>query len=184
MPVWLPTVAAALLICLVGVALQFYFKWVPEVSDQKRHVKRFLLAAYWALIVAVQAFSLYIDSKSKAPVTPSFVVWVAISAAGLAFAVVLIVIQLLLGMYAGSKDPFSALAGLLQGMLDESFLQMEIDRSQSKIMYSLFNAVTAIIKDKHLSPETVSAVEKALTLDREEPPTETKNNGKPPKAIP
>ena len=48
MPSWMPVLITSVF-ALINVFLPFYFKFVPDVNDQKRHLRQF---GWWALDVA------------------------------------------------------------------------------------------------------------------------------------
>ena len=91
MPPWLPGTLVAIVGLLVSAFCSFYFKWVPAVEDQKRHMRQ---AAWWVFdagTIVCQVWPLYALAHVMGPVTPSHIVRGAMSGAGLAFCSALIV---------------------------------------------------------------------------------------------
>lgn len=69
---------------------QFYLRWVPNVEDQKRHVKNALSWLVDIASVGICVYWLYGIAQEKGPITPVFVVTASLAAANTFLVVVLI----------------------------------------------------------------------------------------------
>ena len=88
MPIWVPT-AISIFFGLAGICATFYFKWVPDIEVQKRHMKGL---GWWLLdlvTLGAQITSTYLLAQHKGPVTSAFVVATALIVDGLVLCIVL-----------------------------------------------------------------------------------------------
>ena len=162
MPLWIPTVAATVGVALVNAFRLFYFKFVPEVNDQKRHLKQ---AGWWAFDIATIIFpcwSLYAATQAKGPITPTLVTGTAISAVSLAFCLSMVSTRRTVGYVQNkSLDTLGQIINVQGRLVDMSLVHKE--------------ALRLLANDANLSLE-YSAKLKAL-LGMEDPKTDTKQLG-------
>ena len=154
---WLTAIGT--LIALAALITQFYFKWVPNVEDQKRHVK---LTAMWVmdiLTVGVQVVAIYLLAQFKGPVTPDLVVRVSIGACCLVLCGALITIRrLVLGYMRESLHDLGRLSGTNgHGAIDFGWMQQHVAVTQK-----IIDALDFLAKDPNLSAETVQAIRTIL----------------------
>jgi hypothetical protein len=105
----------SILIALSALVAQFYFKWVPDPEDQKRHVKRVAAWAWNIFTLGTPVLCLFTLSTHKDPITPGFVVEVALVASGLSLTVAFILFRLVFGVVG---DSGSGLASITKGVID------------------------------------------------------------------
>jgi hypothetical protein len=96
--------AVSILIALAALVAQFFFKWVPNPEDQKRHLKRAGIRVGYFLLVCGSVASLILLSKDKAPVTAGFVVQVALASCSVSLVVTLVLMQALLRLFGSYSD--------------------------------------------------------------------------------
>lgn len=77
MSAWIPVVVNVIVFG-GGIALQFYFKWVPDVEQQKQHarrVRKWLSTVLWWTLdcgnLVLFSWDLYLAAHHKGPVTPA-----------------------------------------------------------------------------------------------------------------
>ena len=157
MPNWMTAVVVPVAIVLLNLAAQFYFKWVPDVEDQKRHLTR---AFWWAadiLSFVWMGYWLYAYAHSKQAVTPVFVVVVSFTTASLAFCAIMIFFRrsILNGLLRQHFDHFGRL-------LDHEDKNMEIRDLHLKATKQHRDALCTLSNDPNLSPETAQALRAIL----------------------
>jgi hypothetical protein len=89
MSIWVTAILIPLGIAATNLVAQFYFRFVPNIEDQKHHL---ISAGWWALDIlmfAIQGYSLYSITQRKEQVTPDYVLLVASFACAFTFCVVL-----------------------------------------------------------------------------------------------
>lgn len=92
MSFWITTVVVPFAIFIATIAAQFYFKWVPSVEDQKRHVRRLLAILAEVGVFAWGGLALYKAAHQPGPVTYGNAVQIALLTAGLYTLLILIAI--------------------------------------------------------------------------------------------
>jgi hypothetical protein len=155
MPSWISAVMP-LAVLIPTVAVQFYFKWFPDVADQKRHVRIVFVALGNLLSFGLPLTFLIRFATSNAPVTPATVIEVVIDAMCLTFSGVLV----LIGLFAGK---------LIRRMIDSLMFQSRVLRSNVdnterilKIVEEYREALVCIGKDLRLSPATRTEIDRIL----------------------
>ena len=86
MPVWL-AILIPIFTVSAGVATQFYFKWVPDIAEQKRHVNRAGDYLFKGLMLGIQVWGVYFFVVSSTAVTKTFVVIIAAFIGGIVFSI-------------------------------------------------------------------------------------------------
>ncbi|HEX3570981.1 MAG TPA: hypothetical protein VHU44_09165 [Acidobacteriaceae bacterium] len=122
---WVPVSMAA-----VSIAAGFYRDWVPDVQQQKKHVRSLL---NWVINVGLfgwNAWNLYDLMKSERPLTHTFVFEIAASAS-------------VLGLLAAMIG-LSALADLFGRSLDVQSRQIDIAKSHWEVTKKLYDAVVTL----------------------------------------
>ncbi len=72
---WIGEVAVPILIGVATLVAQFYFKWGPDVKEQKRQLRRGTWWLYNILFAGSQLFALCVIATKKGPVTGLELVW-------------------------------------------------------------------------------------------------------------
>ncbi len=165
MPIWVTAIIIPAVIALANIATLFFFKWVPEVENQKRYLKR---AGFWVmgiLTVGAQGTVLYFLSQPKGGVvTPRFVVSVALAASGAVFCAILIVYRrwILGGLMESSLDVFGRLIDNTSRQSDNfGWLLKFTDRHVAETERHE-EALRLLSCDPNLSAETVQALRALL----------------------
>ena len=105
-------------ILTANLAAQFYFKWVPDINDQKRHLRT---GGWWALdIVSVGSLFgiLYNLAGTEGPVTHGFVVAVAVTASLCVLSIVVIGIRRSASRLLRISESSARHLGLTMGLCD------------------------------------------------------------------
>jgi hypothetical protein len=157
MPGWAIAVVVQVVLAVAAIAAQFYFKWVPDVETQKRHMK---WAAWWLLDIAsvasivAAAISLVRD---QGPITRSFVLGSALVASVGCFTTLTIVFRRFV------------LGGLTDKQLKVTGKLVEIVTEQTELDKQFRYALCLLANDPRLSDETSRAVQKVLSIKRAAP---------------
>ncbi len=125
-----------IIVALISLAAQFYFRWVPDVEEQKRHVKR---AFGWCLdfsVFSLLVLNFVLEASRKGPVTPFFVVEVAVNV-GIA------TLYLVLFFY-------------------RRWSLEKVDTPLLDITGEILNCLEIIAKDQNLSEQTVGKLRRKL----------------------
>jgi hypothetical protein len=136
----------SILIALAALVAQFYFKWVPNPEDQRRHFKRAGVWLWHIFTLGSPVACLITMSRYKAPVTPGFVVGVALVASGLSLTVALVIFRAFFAFLSGagsnSGDGIMGLASITRGIIDalcllanEPNLSTETTHALRKLLY-------------------------------------------------
>jgi len=108
---------AATVVALLSLIAQFYIKWVPDVKDQRRHLKRAGIWLWNVTVFALQGFDFYLFSRDKGPITAGFVLTVALfTVLTVLYATVLAFNYLVLNLIVGGERGLGIL-GVIEGML-------------------------------------------------------------------
>lgn len=151
MPTWIPAVVVPFVAILTNLAAQFYFKLVPDIKDQKRHLKQ---TSFWAmdiLGICVQVGCVAFFFRSNSPVTPQFVVLAAWSMSCLFFYVAQV----------GYRRQL--LDGILKRNLERIGKLTDIDMAQIGLLTQHRRALEMLANDTGVSSETAEAVRDALS---------------------
>ena len=163
MSAWIAAVGT--LIALAAFVAQFYFKWVPKVEDQKRHLKQVAWAAFDAVTLCSEAFAIYLLTQAKGPVTHIFVVNTAVVVSGAGFCIILIATRRGVGsnIMMRSLDNFGRLIdtadrhlGIIRSLQQITERHLATTEQHTEILNLISN-------DPGLSVETVQAVRKILS---------------------
>jgi hypothetical protein len=138
MPSWVISITVPLVILFVNIAAQFYFRWVPNIEDQKRHLKTIGSRFMDVISFVAVAYWLYGLTRRGEPVTPWFVVEVSLAATCLCFVVVMNVVLRLVDLTSDHVRRLISLAWMYR------------------------EALVRIGKDPALSAETVRELEVIL----------------------
>ena len=150
MPAWVPAVAVPFVIAFTSLAAQFYFKWVPDVEEQKRHLRQ---ARTWAadiLGLALQAASLYALLQGKGPVTRGFVVGAALTVSCSFVCVLLIVFRR--WFLEGFMERF---LHNFERLMDQTGQHISVTGRHIEVTEQHKRALQLIATDPNLSRETV-----------------------------
>jgi len=115
----------SILIALSALVAQFYFKWVPDPEDQKRHVKRVGAWAWNIFTLGSPVACLFTLSMHKDPITPGFVIEVALVASSLSLTAAFIMLRFLIGPGSNSGSGILGLASITKGTVDALCLLAE-----------------------------------------------------------
>jgi len=168
MSTWVAAVVTPCVLALVNLVALFYFKWVPNVEDQKRHVKHVGAWVLDGLNLSSGAGALYFLMKSKHPVTPVFVVGVALVAGLEVLSLVLFAFRrwILGGLFRAYLDGLGLVAEMTDRHTDAfDRLQRSADRHIA-ITERLFEAFCVLADDPNLSPETTKALRTLMDGNR------------------
>ena len=159
MPTWVMS-AIGVVVAICGIAAQFYFRWVPDIEVQKRHVKRAVSWASDILTLAAQVAALYfLVAHVKGPVTPGIVVEIAAYACVIVFCVLLTVIRRgVLALFERHLDTFCRL-------LDNTDQNLKNTSKHLAITEQHRDALRVIADDPNLSIETARALQRLLGGD-------------------
>jgi hypothetical protein len=162
MPTWITAVTVPLVIALANLFALFYFKWVPNVDEQKRHIKRAAWLALDVLTLAIQVASLwFLATHVHGPVTPMTTVAIALSAGCFFFCVIVTIIRRwLLRLIERLIDGNENLLDNSDRILNNADRHLTITERQG-------DALRTIADDPVLSIETARAV-RALLGSRED----------------
>lgn len=127
---WLPGIITSILVLLVTVSVQFYFKWVPDVETQKGHFKSLwhgiavvLRFGMYTVNIALLSWGLYRDVQNATPVTGGRVLAICAQTILLLFFVGVFVLwegtRLVAFRTHGLRmDPIMGLMNILNGMVE------------------------------------------------------------------
>jgi len=87
---WVPVVCGSVL-AILGIAERFYARFVPNVSDQKRHLRIAAWVAFYVWVIIVVGVGFWQAEQVSGPITSQFVFFVA----GLFFLLSLAIIHVL-----------------------------------------------------------------------------------------
>ena len=157
MPNWITSVVVPVGILVLTLAAQFYFKWVPNIEDQKRHARAAAGLAADFLCVGGSATWLYALAQRNGPVTPAFVVEVSLSTACVCFVIVIIVID----KFLSGKHVKSIIEAFNQQL---SVLKVNADHTGRIIGIAEKHdaALRCIAEDTQLSAETNKKLERIM----------------------
>ncbi len=164
------SVLMTILALAANVGMQFYFKWVPDTKDQKRHVKSALTWLLNITFFALFGVDLYLLSRHKGPVDAGFV----LRAVMLASLAVFYLIALIALRFTNLLFPLHRLSGDLYHDL------VGLDKSLIGMIKDLVMAMELLARDPNLSKETTRALHVLLYGDRESTPQlESRREDKP-----
>lgn len=157
MPTWVTGILVPFIIASVTIAAQFYFKWVPNVEEQKRHVR---MATSWLadiLLVLASIWWLWRFTKHQGPVTPGFVVEVSLAGENLGFVVILVAANRFISgkTFRRFMDGIRGHLGLTERNIDHTGRLIEIAKVHSDALLILAN-------DLQLSPNAAKALQEIL----------------------
>jgi hypothetical protein len=131
---WVRYLGVPLLICAVTLVAQIYFKWVPQVEDQKRHLRRAGLSLWHVIFGASQIFAFSALALSKRPVQGVEVVCAALIAGlGATYISLLVLKRLVLPVIGRHLDTASAVIRALEMLADEAELSEETREGLKKL---------------------------------------------------
>jgi TRAP-type uncharacterized transport system fused permease subunit len=152
MPIWLPTVAATVVAVSVTAFLQFYFRFVPEVTDEQRHLRKVGWWLWDILTVVGPCWSLYELTQINGPITPTRVVTAALCAASLAFCMALTLTRRTVGR-------------LLERHIEIFGLSINIQKRMIDASQVHRDALWLLANDANLSPELAAKLKTLLRID-------------------
>jgi hypothetical protein len=100
---WVPVVSAAVF-AVLAIAERFYSRFVPDVNDQKRQLKRAGMIIYYSLALLSVVVGLWRAMQEKGPVTQEFVLIVGALYLILALLMSLTLLQLAARLMGGVKE--------------------------------------------------------------------------------
>jgi hypothetical protein len=83
MPSWAITILVSFGTLAVNIGIQFYFKFVPNVEDQRRHLKTTFFVLVDVIVLSVQGYMLYGMAQLKGPVDHRSIVDVSLATGAL-----------------------------------------------------------------------------------------------------
>jgi len=161
---WMTAIAVPLTILTANIGVQIYFKWVPDIEDQKRQFKRVASWVFDILTVAVQVVSFYLLALDKGPITGGFVVKVSLFAGLAAVSLLLTVIRRIF-----PREHLKDFFDLFRMLADESDRHRESFRDLLSFIRSHVDmtnrheeALTQLLKAPNLPAEIVESVQQVL----------------------
>jgi hypothetical protein len=161
---WLTGVALPLTILMANIGAQIYFKWVPDIEEQKRQLKRFASWVFDIVTLAAQVYCFYFLARVKGPITGAFVVGVSLFAG---LAVASFILALFRRIFRGEhiKDFFDILR-LIAEVSDrhtESFRGLlSVIRRHAQETDRHGEAFAQLLKAPNLPAEIVESVQRIL----------------------
>ena len=154
-------------LCAVAANLfvQFYSRFVPDIEDQKRHLKWLWWWTVDILAIAGQIYAVCTLAQSKGPVTRLFVTGVAFSMSCLTFSFVLLGFRrfILAGIMQKALDNFGSLVEHSAHHLDQTGVLVRATEKLIETSDLHSDALRAIAADHNLSPETVQTLQGLLS---------------------
>lgn len=170
MPTWITGVLVPLTILCATLTANFYFKWVPDVEEQKRHLRAMGGWLIDILALVSSCFWLYGFTQRKAAVTPGFVVEVSLAAVCLCSVVLLVLAERIL-----SSKTCRKIFEVLTGHLSVTTQSVDALGTLAMIAERHTQALARIAEDSRLSRATQDALQEILQLE-----TATTTNPKQP----
>lgn len=153
MAAWIPSVVCSCVIYAVGLSAQFYFKWVPEVESQKRHLKQALWVAYDVWLIGASITGVWFLSQYKGIVSAGYVLTVSFAACIVSLSILTVIARRL------------GLAKIITKLIELSRDQATIARDQVDLINRQSHALIAIVEDVNLSSETRQRVRDLFTSE-------------------
>jgi uncharacterized membrane protein HdeD (DUF308 family) len=184
MPIWVPT-AISIFFGLASIFTMFYFKWVPDIEDQKRHMKGVGWWLFDLMTLGGQIVSIYMLAQRKGPVTPVFVVGAALIVGGLVLCIILFGFRrwVLFGFFRKLLDDVRKLIEIEKQQQEQigRFLGL-VERIEGSV-WEHGKVLAILANEPNLSPEILRAIGTALNVEPDVRKLREANGLVTPKAI-
>jgi hypothetical protein len=133
---WLP-VASAGFFAILAIAERFYARFVPDVSDQKRHIRRAAWVAFHVLSLSSAGLGFWTAAHERGPVTSGFVLFVSM----LFFILTLVIINWLANLAQRTSQDFSRFLVIYEQHLKIYDQSLNLTREEAEILDVLASKV-------------------------------------------